>query len=149
MLSGGKIGNIILGDKPAEFGVVVTRLQIVQVGLFVVEVSAVTERVQNAHAACKVVAVCVQDRMVAPRVIDIFRDHHARVIENVRDVPLRVLAVQIIHIVALHTAQAVTVIDELQRIRSVALPFVTRCLWSYSYSTTLFPLVKWVTQFRL
>ena len=62
--------------------------------------------------------------MVAPRVIDIFRDHHARVIENVRDVPLRVLAVQIVLIVALHAAQAVAVIDELQRVRPVAQTFL-------------------------
>lgn len=68
-----KVFYAINGDKTTGFGIVVARLEVIQPCFFVVEVTAIAERIENADMVRigNIISVCSQHRMVAPCIVHI------------------------------------------------------------------------------
>ena len=65
---GSEVGDIVDGDKPADLGIVVSGLQVVQPGFGIVVIPAIAEGIQRAEVAVG----AVFNRMVTPRIVGVF-----------------------------------------------------------------------------
>ena len=117
-LAGGE--KHVRGDKPAGFGIVVAGLEIVPLGLLVVDVAPIAEGVQ--HAQCGLQGAGAAE-LLAPAVIAVFYYGGPAAVNDLDYVSLAVAQVVIVCPVVVHRCRVASgVVAEPQRVRALREP---------------------------
>ena len=71
---GGKVADVVNRDESSDFGVIISRLQVVQLGFGIVIVGAITEGIQVADVVGvgNLGSACNENLTITPRIIAIF-----------------------------------------------------------------------------
>ena len=82
-LLGVGIGDVVHVQETTDFGIVITRLQEVKTRFYVVEISAVTDRVAVAdmRRISKIIPIAIQHRVVPPCVVHILYHNITRIVK--------------------------------------------------------------------
>ena len=93
-------------EEPADVGVVVSGVQVVPAGLYVVVIAPVSERVDVGDVGCvggHIVARAIGDlEILPPRVVHILRDKCSRRVADAHNISLQVLVIPVFRSVVLH-----------------------------------------------
>ena len=113
------------GDEPAGLGVVVPGLQIVPLGLLVVDVPPIAEGVQHAQCGCQGAGA---EQGLAPTVIGVFYHGVPVAVNQLDNIPLTVAEVVIIRTIEVHRLNQPTgIIGEPQLVAALFEPDQCLC----------------------